>query len=89
MSSENRRKPMTIKEMAEHYNISYSSACNLVHAEGCPLIRFGRRGVRIELDAFDKWLKEDYPKIPKIDRRYKRSADSKLYAVRNRTYGRR
>jgi len=64
---------ITVKEMAEIYRVSMSTAYKYIAAEGCPVVQIGRLK-RIDAEAFDNWLKYKYPCIPRIDKRYKKGS---------------
>ena len=63
-------KYVKVAYICEKYAISSTKAYQLVHAHGCPAVNIGG-GIRVDAEAFDKWLKNDFPNIPRTDRRFK------------------
>jgi len=60
-----------LKDVCEIYSISLSKGYQLINATGCPAVRIGG-SIRIDVAAFDKWIKNEFPKLPNVDRRYKK-----------------
>lgn len=48
---------VTVEEMAEIVGVSRPTAYDLIHKEGFPTVRIGRRIV-IPLDSLKRWLEE-------------------------------
>ena len=48
---------VTVDEMAKIVGVSRPTAYELIHKEGFPTVRFGRRIV-IPLDSLKRWLEE-------------------------------
>ena len=48
---------VTVEEMAEIVGVSRPTAYELIHKEGFPTVRIGRRIV-IPLDSLKRWLEE-------------------------------
>lgn len=53
---------LTVKEMAEALNVSMPTAYALVHRDGFPTIRMGRK-ILVNVAGLQRWLDENHGKV--------------------------
>lgn len=53
-------KWVRVQDFMQKYNLKKSKAYEEIHKDGFPMMRVGKKEVRININATDMWFKEQY-----------------------------